>query len=70
MDRELHKIADYFEGLALERDMRCGIEAEGVANCASADLFRRAVGKSCRQCHSFMAGKVQRSGCGQGSAWR
>lgn len=43
MDRELHKIADYFEGLALERDMRFSIEAEGVAN-VNADLFRRAVG--------------------------
>ncbi|WEX85696.1 heavy metal sensor histidine kinase (plasmid) [Sinorhizobium numidicum] len=43
MDRELHKIADYFEGLALERDMRFSIEAAGAAN-VSADLFRRAVG--------------------------
>ncbi|MBY3527012.1 heavy metal sensor histidine kinase [Rhizobium laguerreae] len=43
MDRELHKIADYFEGLALERDMRFSIEAAGVAN-VSVDLFRRAVG--------------------------
>ncbi len=43
MDRELHKIADYFEGLALERDMRFSIEAAGVAT-VNAELFRRAVG--------------------------
>lgn len=43
MARELSKIADYFEGLALERDMSFEIEASGTAN-VSLDLFRRAVG--------------------------
>lgn len=43
LDRELGKILDYFEGLALERDMAFSLEASGTAS-ASADLFRRAIG--------------------------
>jgi len=39
---ELHRIADYFEGLALERDMRFEVQASGVAQ-ASPVMWRRAV---------------------------
>jgi two-component system, OmpR family, heavy metal sensor histidine kinase CusS len=42
MGRELHKIADYFEGPALDRNITFDVDASGVAR-ADADLFRRAV---------------------------
>lgn len=42
MGRELHKIGDYFEGPAMDRNMAFDVEASGTAR-ADPDLFRRAV---------------------------
>ena len=42
LSAELHKIADYFEGLALERNMRLAINAQGTV-LANAVMWRRAV---------------------------
>ncbi len=41
-DDELHKIADYFEGIGEEKNMRFEVNASGMGN-ANLDMWRRAV---------------------------